>query len=744
VALIGTSCSRDPQKESAKYLASGQAYMEKAQYGDAVIQFRNAVRADPNLSDAYSQLAHAELAQHDLTASYAALQKAISLDPSRLDVHLDRGEIYLDAHQFDKAEGEANFILKANSKDVGAYQLLGAALMGDKKPEQAIASFSKAIELEPNNSGAYVDKALAENSLHRPDEAERDLKTALSVDPRAIHAYIPLAGFYKQQNRIPEAEQLLQLGTEKNPDEAALYLDLASMTASQGKNQETEAVLDRLRKRLPDSKAVAIAIGDFYAQRKEIDPALREYHRGLTISYKDLDIRNRMQDLYLLTGQVQPATDADRDLLKDAPKDLTVRLDHARLLMAEGKSIGAVAGLQKVVAEEPNNGQAHYYLAMAFWQNGELWKAKSALEDALKCSPGLPVALQAIVKLSVVQGDLCGAEYHAQELIQNVPSIPANHQLLADVLTRQGQYQRAEQQLIVAKQLAPRDPTVHLNLAQTYSLEKKLPEAQAEFESAFALDPHNTLIFGQWVNFLTDQNQSAKAEGMLHQYINANPDDAQGHILLGNLDFETKRYGPAQTETERAVQINPKSVIAYLQLGRVEAAEGQPDPALAAYEKALDLQPKSAPVATLVGNGYLDKNDLETARKYYVEALAIDPNFAIANANLAWVDAQENRDLDAALKMAQQAKSAMPEVPTITDTLGWVMYKKGIYSGAIRLLSDCVEKAPSSANFHYHLGMAFAAAGEKAKGKDQLKEALKMNLSQTDEQQARQELVKLN
>ena len=59
---------------------------------------------------------------------------------------------------------------------------------------------------------------------------------------------------------------------------------------------------------------------------------------------------------------------------------------------------------------------------------------------------------------------------------------------------------------------------------------------------------------------------------------------------------------------------------------------------------------------------YLEKNDLETARKYYARALEVDPNFAVANANMAWVDAQEGKDLDVALGMAQKAKSLMPEV----------------------------------------------------------------------------------
>src|SRR6202167_4163103 len=112
VTLLLGACARDPQKAKAKYLAEGQNYMKKGQFGDASIEFRNALRLDPRFVDAYYELAQADLAQHNWNAAYASLEKAIGLDPTRLDARLDRGRLYLAARQFSKAEDEANYILK--------------------------------------------------------------------------------------------------------------------------------------------------------------------------------------------------------------------------------------------------------------------------------------------------------------------------------------------------------------------------------------------------------------------------------------------------------------------------------------------------------------------------------------------------------------------------------------------------------------------------------------------------------
>jgi tetratricopeptide (TPR) repeat protein len=180
-------------------------------------------------------------------------------------------------------------------------------------------------------------------------------------------------------------------------------------------------------------------------------------------------------------------------------------------------------------------------------------------------------------------------------------------------------------------------------------------------------------------------------------------------------------------------------------MGQIYQQKNQPDAAIGAYQKALDLQPKSASLMTTVGYLYLDKGDLGTARKYFARALEVDSNYPAANANMAWVDAQEGKDLDVALGLAQKAKSLMPDSIPISDTLAWVMYKKGNYSGAIPVLQDCVKRSPDSAQYRYHLGLSLIAAGQKDTGKAQLAAALQMNkLRPADREQAQQSLAQSN
>jgi Flp pilus assembly protein TadD len=63
------------------------------------------------------------------------------------------------------------------------------------------------------------------------------------------------------------------------------------------------------------------------------------------------------------------------------------------------------------------------------------------------------------------------------------------------------------------------------------------------------------------------------------------------------------------------------------------------------------------------------------------------------------------------------------------------MYKRGDYAGAIPLLREAVQKAPDSAEYHYHLGMTLVASGQRATGKKELEAALRLKPDSTSEEQ---------
>src|ERR1700726_1242218 len=75
------ACNRNPNTEKQKYLESGNRYLENGQFPEAVIQFSNAIRIDPNFAAAHFKLAESYLQGKRPADAYRELQRTIELDP---------------------------------------------------------------------------------------------------------------------------------------------------------------------------------------------------------------------------------------------------------------------------------------------------------------------------------------------------------------------------------------------------------------------------------------------------------------------------------------------------------------------------------------------------------------------------------------------------------------------------------------------------------------------------------------
>ena len=137
------------------------------------------------------------------------------------------------------------------------------------------------------------------------------------------------------------------------------------------------------------------------------------------------------------------------------------------------------------------------------------------------------------------------------------------------------------------------------------------------------------------------------------------------------------------------------------------------------------------------------QNKPEEPQKRYEAILDRDPEAAAAANNLAWLYAERGGDLDKALRLAQTARRIIPDDPRVSDTLGWVYYKKLLPSLAVPEFERSVEKDPGNPVYHYHLGVAYLEAGDKAKARAALQHALKLQPNFAGADEARVALARL-
>ena len=73
------------------------------------------------------------------------------------------------------------------------------------------------------------------------------------------------------------------------------------------------------------------------------------------------------------------------------------------------------------------------------------------------------------------------------------------------------------------------------------------------------------------------------------------------------------------------------------------------------------------------------------------------------------------------------------------DTLGWVLYHKGIYEEAVRYL-EAAARSSSAAAIQYHLGLAYCKTGRGDRGASMLRAALRAAPDLPEAKLAKQQL----
>ena len=212
-------------------------------------------------------------------------------------------------------------------------------------------------------------------------------------------------------------------------------------------------------------------------------------------------------------------------------------------------------------------------------------------------------------------------------------------------------------------------------------------------------------------------------------------------MLAGTVYDRAAKRDKAEQALLRLVSVDPRSQAGYAMLAQLYVKQQRLDEARKQFEVIAKRDPRSVGARTMIGIILEVQGKREEAKKAYEAAVADGQAAPVAANNLAFMYAEDGQNLDTALQLASTAKKLMPENSEVDDTLGWVYYKKDLASLAIPPLEESLKKRPDNPNALYHLGMTYAKIGDKAKSRDALERALKLNLRQAYVASARQTLA---
>jgi tetratricopeptide (TPR) repeat protein len=730
--VVGLGCSGNPEQQRKEFLESGNALMAQNKPADAIVQYRNAIKADPKFGEAHLRLAEAYGQTGDARRSAQEYIRAADLMPESADTQVKAGTILLFARQFEEAKSRAEKALKADPKSVDAQILLGNATAGTKDVAGAIKEFEEAIELAPADSRAYTALGAAQLAQGQADEAERLFRQAVEVQPTAVPARLALANFLWSANRRPEAEAAFGEALKLEPTNKLANRALAVFHAAGQNPAAAEPYLKALAADPADTSA-RLALGDYYLRLGRTDDARKTFTQ---VAAEKSGFAPGTIRLASLAYTDKNPTEAHRllaEILKREPKNVEALLARSRIQRSEGKAKEALASAQEAVTADPDSVPALYERAMAELDLSLVDEGVKSLREVIRLSPRAVQAHLQLANALLRQRNPAAALRAAEDAMRNAPQNAAARLIVARAQMANNDAAAAAATMEPLQKQFPEAGVVWSQLGTLRMLQKDLKGARQAFERGLALQPGQHDATQGLAMIDLAENKPAAAVARVEAQLAKTPDDRNHLATAARVYLSQRDYPKAETTLRKVLTLDTTNLEAYGMLGQLYLMQNKTEQALKEFETLSKQQPNSVGPHTVIAMLLQSMNRMDEAQQRYERVIQIDRQAPVAANNLAWMYAERGGNLDVALQLAQTARRNLPNAPAVADTLGWVYFKKQQYDMAIRELADAVAKDPENPEYQYHLGAAYAAQGDVPKARMALQKAVARPFAASDD-----------
>lgn len=411
-------------------------------------------------------------------------------------------------------------------------------------------------------------------------------------------------------------------------------------------------------------------------------------------------------------------------------------LERGELYIAVGRYPQAQNDLERVLELRPEAAVTHYVLGNLARARGDDTNFRHELTESLRLNPGLLQARIALAKRLTETN----APDSAIKVLDEAPAADQNKIVLLEernwALLGEKNYDQLAKNL--KAQLAQvRAPDLLVQDAWLKMWQGDYAEASASLEEALHKAPSDVRVLVALASLSKAQDKIAEFTQRIRQYAESIK-SPEVEFFAGDWMRHSGDRDGARKFLLAAKGANPGFHEADLALAALDMEEGNLDSARTWLNDVAALRDRDASLRFQIANLEIRRNRIPEAIAQYRQILLADKNNVDALNNLAYLLTTLNQ-LDEGLAYAQQAKELAPTLAQVDDTLGWVLYHKGIFGEAVRYL-EAAAKSSSDTAIQYHLGLAYCKTGRSDRGASMLRAALKAAPDLPEAKLAKQQL----
>lgn len=498
---------------------------------------------------------------------------------------------------------------------------------------------------------------------------------------------------------------------------------------------------------------------DFFRRAGEVKPSGAVHYKIA----ESLSKSENQEDLKKALNEIETA-------LKFDGSNKYYFLLASRIYGAAGKFDRASQILEELIKKFPGNEDQLFELATLYEFQNKQKEALGVLDRAEKHFGINETGSIRKIEILSTGGKLKQAEEEARKLIRFFPDEPQYFSALATILIQQGKVADAK---VLLSKIQTADDTggyARMLLAELYLRGGETPQC---FETAFSVmrDPEvaltNKIILIKTIQGGLNTNDPLMAEqlqkltGILKESEGKSPEvwltSADLYTATGNQKMAISDYLTAIRRGSTAFQ-------AWSNLLILESQENMTDSLILHSEEAMELFPNQAELWYFNGYGHFRKKNYKVACESFENArnLTEDPKFKkdillllgdayhafgahaksdqafeevlkaeadndVAMNNYSYYLALRKDKLDRAEEVSSRLFKKFPSNATYADTYAWVLYARGKFKEAARVLEPIIQVGSASATHLEHYGDILFRLGETEKAVKQWELALSLN-----------------
>ena len=688
-----------------------------------------------------SQMPNTILSEEELVGTKKALYRAFTLAPNDLQIVT----AYSSFVRKDDPEAALLFLQKVqrNQPTVSYSLLLGSFALEESKnagSEQSKAemlaiagsAYQTAIEIEPDNS----DVLTAYSEFLRVSGRQAEAESMFAGNDASLWK------FYFRDEQYAKAKEILQKLYENNPD------DIEVITGLSLASQKTQD-MDGLKK--------------YSEQLLNLDPSA--------------DNELFQIQLYLESGLAKEAELKLAGFRKRNSEDPKAMLMDAWAKMSMGNLEESLDLLNRNLEIAPDNalawrlrGQVNSFLGNFSQSEEDTQKSISLFDDPVTHIALARIYMRADRKTEAIR------ELNSMLMKGRAPAVV--YVMLEQLYRLTGNKIRLKSIYSKAIKEFPENGEWYLQAGRFYSLEQDYDQSEKLCEKAWQLSQKaggsanalNQYLQSMWFNgkyadlikyasqyietpFATvAYTQMAQAEmklentpAAIENYRKA-IDKSVGNpsVQMGILQRMSENVGSEEVEKycSQKLQSDPDSITANLTMSNLSRKNGQYDKALEYIDRLLQTAEPDTPVwftfsnirADIFVSAYTDtlnERYLTQAIDSCEDILVKQPDNASVLNNVAYLLADNDKNLDKAKEYAERACQILPDNPHAMDTYAYALCKTSNFEEAEKMLQTAIQifernSKEISWDIYKHLGMAQEGMGDNSRAALSYRKASKM------------------